>query len=425
MNKEIQINSITEDFIKSYFNKTLEFELIESVIYFLCVYPFLTIADYTITKNDTMIYLNFIMIVPILLMTYLRVKAKKMRTFAFGILGITILFSIIIVFVLKQYVLLAFLWPWAIISIKKSITMQQISIDMSKLLLIEGLLIPQIILGAYVGAKDIQTIVFIVPIIVMLLSMGYICKVRNLRLSMDDIKNHSFNKKDSNIFIAGLVIFIAILIFMLYYLGAFEIAHNYTKKIVDFFTNIGGGSIKNETNLPQHSSSNSERENLKKLAENGPMDINSPLFQIISKVLNTLFNIALVIAALIAIYVIINRILIYVKNLKNMDKVTFIYKDSKNTKNETKMNFFKLKQNINKALFSNNKEKIRKIYKNKIIKYKKFSVNINNYLSTSEIEKEILNKTNENIKEVTRVYEKARYSNDEITMQDLEILKNR
>lgn len=426
MSEEVQINSVTEDFIKSYFTKKLEYELIESIIYFLCMYPIFAVADYTITRNEKMIYFNFLMIIPILVMTYIRVKTKKMVTFLIGIIGTMIISSMIVV-LLSHYVLLGLILIWGVLSIKKCNSMQRISIDKSKLLMLEGFFIPQIILGAYVGTKSMQIVSTILPIAVMFIAIGYMCKVRNLRLSRDDAKNFSFNNKDSNTFIAGLLIFMCIIITSLYYLGAFEIAHNYSKNIADHFVNMGTDVQKSQPpkSTNTQGGNKDDLKGLRELQQNGPFDGNSMFFQVFSKVINFLFNAMLVIAVSVIIFVIINRVLIYFKRLKNVDKITFIYNDKINEESELKQKLFNLKNSINKVIFLNNNDKIRKLYKNKIIKLKKSNVNINNYLSTSEIEKEILIKTQNDIKKITKIYEKARYSNDDITLNDLEVLKSK
>jgi hypothetical protein len=74
-------------------------------------------------------------------------------------------------------------------------------------------------------------------------------------------------------------------------------------------------------------------------------------------------------------------------------------------------------------LFLTDKEKIRRFYKNKILKYKRNNVIINNSSSTYEIQKEVFYKASENIENITKVYEKARYSNEEITQNDMDLLK--
>lgn len=122
-----------------------------------------------------------------------------------------------------------------------------------------------------------------------------------------------------------------------------------------------------------------------------------------------------------ASYVVINRILIYIKNLKNIDKVTFVYNGDKKTEIKEKVKRFRY--NMKKSILLDERENVRRLYKNKILKYTSRNIVINNHLSTNEIQNEILTKTNENITKITAVYEKARYSNEDITKQDLDILK--
>ena len=109
MNDEVQVCLITDDYMKCNYVKTLEYEWLENLIYFLCAYPIISIANHMINKNDNMLYLNGLSIIPIFLMTYLRVKIKTMKKFILGIILVMSISVMTIGLVLKQYIFLVVL----------------------------------------------------------------------------------------------------------------------------------------------------------------------------------------------------------------------------------------------------------------------------------------------------------------------------
>lgn len=421
MNDEVQVCIITDDYMKCNYIKTLEYEWLENLIYFLCTYPIIAILNHVINKNDNMLYLNFLTIIPIFLMTYLRVKIKTMKKFILGIILVMTMSAIIIGLVLKQYIFLAILILFAINCVKMSTSKQRVEFNKFKLLIVEALLIPQIIIAAGANLKEVQVLTSIISIAIMLISIGYICKARNVRLSMDDTENESFNKKDNNIFIAGTISLIVIIIFILFMLGTFDVAYDLTKKIASSLLNMGKGNFNNPSSeLTNSISQNNNQSNIEMNLPN--VGEPSKLAQIIVKIINIIFDIVFIMIVITVSYLFINRLLIYIKNLKNKDKVTFVF--NTDNKNEIKKKVEKVRLKINKILFLNDKERIRKLYKEKILKYKKNNINVSNFSSTNEIQKEILNKVCHNIEDITTVYEKARYSNEEITKEDMQIIKN-
>ncbi len=71
----------------------------------------------------------------------------------------------------------------------------------------------------------------------------------------------------------------------------------------------------------------------------------------------------------------------------------------------------------------NNNEKIRRLYKKKILSYKGTFINIDNSDTPKDIETKIKNKSGDNLKDLTDIYEAARYSNDILTDSELSIAK--
>jgi len=423
MNDQSQVYLITDEYMQSYHVKTLSYELIENLIYFLCFYPIAAIINNIFDKNENMLYLNLITIIPVFLMTYFRVKIKTMGKFILSIVLVISISLIIIGLILKQYIFLAILFIWAADCIKRSISTQRVKFDKSKLIFLEALLIPQIIIAACLELESVQIITAIISIVMMLISIGYICKARNVRLAMDDLENKTFNSKDNNIFIAGTILLIGIIIFMLFMLGTFDAAYELTKKIANVLMNLLNGNvvIKPSGDVNNVATKNKDNNDVFKNILQQAGEPNK-FTKIILMILNVIFDIIFIVASITIIYLLINRILIYIKKLRNKDNITFDFRSNK--ENEIKKKVNKIRFYISKSIFKNDKEKIRKLYKDKILKYKKNNIKINNSFSTSEIQKEILRKALDNIGDATKVYEKARYSNEAVTKDDVEILKH-
>lgn len=415
MENEVQVYSITNEYMKSHHVKTLSYQLIENLIYFLCVYPIIAIVNHIIDLNEKMLYLNLISIIPIFFMTYLRYKMKTLSKFILFILLVSIVWLIILGF-LKQYVFMIVPIIWAIISIKRSTAIQRFEFDKQKLLFAEILLIPQILLAAGFELNKFQIFICFISIFVMCLSIAYICKARNKRLSLDDIENESFNRKDNNIFICGTILLICIILLIIYKSGIFEWANYVTNKISRSLLNSGKESVGSQNSDFQIMSGGNNMNEIYKL---GNENIEQP--GIFAKVILGLLNIVGVLIFICISYLALNRFLIYIKMLKNKDKVTFIFTNK--NQGEIKEKVDKIKKDIIKNLFLTDREKIRRFYKNKILKYKRNNIIINNSSSTYEIQKEVFYKASENIDEITKIYEKARYSNEKITQNHMDLLK--
>lgn len=415
MGNEVQVYSITDEYMRSHHIKTLSYALIENLIYFLCVYPIVSIINNIIDSNEKMLYSNLISIIPVLFITFLRYKIKTLSKFVMIILLVAIAWLLLLSF-FKQYIFMIYFIIWVILSLKRSTKIQRFEFNKLKLLLAQILLIPQILLAAGLELKNFQNFICFLSIFIMCISIGYICKARNIRLSLDDIENESFNRKDNNIFIGGTILLICIILLVLYKSGVFEAANYLTKKISNSLLNIGKENIGQYNNEFQSLNNGNDINEMFKL-NNESIEPPGKIAQIISAILNIIF----IVVSICISYLALNRMLIYIKMLRNKDKVTFVF-TSKN-ENEIKKKISKIKNDVQKIIFLNDKEKIRRFYKDKILKYKRNNIIISSSSSTHEIQKEVFNKALDNIEDITKVYEKARYSNEQITQNDMIILK--
>lgn len=99
------------------------------------------------------------------------------------------------------------------------------------------------------------------------------------------------------------------------------------------------------------------------------------------------------------------------------DKIETIHKNNKlNSNKKSHFNFISLSHD-------NNNYKIRKIYFNKISKFKLQIPSINKLLTHLQISKEVAKNSENDISELTNLYEKARYSNTACTKEDVKRAK--
>lgn len=142
-----------------------------------------------------------------------------------------------------------------------------------------------------------------------------------------------------------------------------------------------------------------------------------------SPLLNAIFNIVQV-----AIYVGLALLIIYSIYMffrSNMHKEKFNTNDDKKESNPDKV--VKLKKEKRRLHFLNrgtNAERIRKMYKRKINHFKKGNITISDSDTPKEISIKVYKSTGESLDMHTKIYEKARYSNIEITKDDVAYYKN-
>lgn len=129
----------------------------------------------------------------------------------------------------------------------------------------------------------------------------------------------------------------------------------------------------------------------------------------------TVFVYALLIYLLYQGFLYIYRIFLR-RYAKDSDVITTLHKTADiNREKEDKTTFIR---KVRKALFPDNREKLRQIYKINISHRKEYVHQKSN--TPRDISNQIYDIYNEDITELTALYEKARYSNEEITSKDVQ-----
>lgn len=415
MNEQIDMYSVSEDFITNNYNKTLNYELVENLIYFLSFYPMLIIIYYILHKNISALLMIFSLIIPIFIMTYFRMKIKKISSFRISILLVSIISFLICMKLFNTYIFGIFLIPWALRCLQKASIKQIVNFNKSNLINLELFLFIQLFLCALLKYYIIEKLILLVSITLAIISIAYIAKIRTVRLSMDDNGKKTFDTKENNIFIFSVVAFSVLIIIFMYTTGIFKVASNITNTFASKLLESNNGTPMKVVSNENNSNFEPMQYELPMNEEIKPIGKIGTILIIISKVIGKIIYIGII---SFTILVIVNALLIILKKFKNKEKINIVFEKNyfeKEIREKTNL----IKRKISKSIYSNNNERARKLYKNKILSYNKKNIKVNKFLSTQDIEKEILNKTNENIQSLTQVYEKARYSNIEITKEEL------
>lgn len=129
----------------------------------------------------------------------------------------------------------------------------------------------------------------------------------------------------------------------------------------------------------------------------------------------TFINTITIIFFIIALFFIIKALVNYIKNMQR--KVNLASDEISSLNNNENISLFNLKSTLT---FDNSPNgKIRKYYYKKIMKLKKNIKSINKTLTHIEISNEVEKNSNENINTLTSIYEKARYSNNPCTKDEV------
>ena len=149
-------------------------------------------------------------------------------------------------------------------------------------------------------------------------------------------------------------------------------------------------------------------------AEVGDSLVANELVAYISRILSIVILIAFVV---FVIYLIIKFISMYFRKESTGNEIIEKAEKIVSEKSTTDKKFF----SIFRA--KNNNEKARRLYKKKVLTYKDTFISIDKSDSPKDIENKIKNKSGDNLKDLTAMYEAARYGEDIISDSELSIIK--
>lgn len=417
---EMDIIPVTEEYMQHNYVKTYKYEFIEDIIMFCTIYPLIIILNCAVSTSTNLEYISLTLFPVMLMMTYMRIRINKRYLYDAGVLVIGTIYYIFSMMLPYKNLLGVAGVICVVVSIRRSKKKQNVKYNLSALVEHEILLIICLIVAIIMKNRFIQGTILVCGLIIIVISCAYLCKARNMRLIMDDPKNETFRNRDSSMFAVEIAVLISVILIILQVTGVFAAANRMSNQIVN---NIRQASTVDYRNVPPKEVNNNQKKiegiDLSKLI-NPKKGKPSKIVIILGYVISAVVTIVVAVIGIAIVYMLLNRLMINVKKLKNSDKVTFVFNEiGENEKKENE----KRENVISRRIFLSSRDKVRKIYKKKVKSYKKRGASIKQNLTVNDIEKEILDKTNNNIDYISNIYEKARYSNQEISKEDLEGLK--
>lgn len=419
-NNKIDITSITQEYIQHGYIKNLWYEITEDIIIFSTIYPMISIINRIFFKNYTTILSSLIILISMIAMSTCRLRIKSRFKFDGAVIFITILSSIISFLLLGKNIFPAILIICAFISIKRSKEKQHVTFKLMTCIQYECILMAQLIIAVMIKADILQKEILFCACICMIISISYICKARNVRiLRNDDAPNESFRKKDSSMFALQSGILILALLLAFQFTGLFNYANKATNNAVNAILNpLSSNKHHAHNEKPNDTPSNNNQDLKPDLSDITPTS-DHPILAFITKIILGILSLICIAIGLVIIYMIINAIMLKVKKIKNNDKVSFVLTEKDGTEKKSQVS---KKNIIQKIIHPTNNDKVRRFYKNKIKSYRKNNVYINKYSSVNDIKEEVLENCNVSIDEISKIYEKARYSNEEVSKEEVKKL---
>ncbi|MSR91324.1 hypothetical protein [Inconstantimicrobium porci] len=417
---EMDILPVTEEYMQHNYVKTYKYELIEDIIMFCTIYPLIIILNCAVSTSTNLEYISLTLFPVMLMMSYMRIRINKRYLYDAGVLVLGMIYYIFSMMLPYKNLLGEVGVICVVVSIRRSKKKQNVKYNLSALVEHEILLIIFLIVAIIMKNRFIQGTILVCGLIIIVISCAYLCKARNVRLIMDDPKNETFRNRDSSMFAVEIAVLISVILIILQVTGVFAAANRMSNQIVN---NIRQSSTVDYRNIPPKEANNNPKKiegiDFSKLI-NPKKGKPSKIVIVLGYVISAVVTIVVAAIGIAIVYMLLNRLMINIKKLKNSDKVTFVFNEiGENEKKENE----KRKNVISRRIFLSPRDKIRKIYKKKVKSYKKRGTIIKQNFTVNDIKREILDKTSNNIDYISNIYEKARYSNEEISKEELKLTK--
>ncbi|MDD6769278.1 hypothetical protein [Inconstantimicrobium porci] len=417
---EMDILPVTEEYMQHNYVKTYKYELIEDIIMFCTIYPLIIILNCAVSTSTNLEYISLTLFPIMLMMSYMRIRINKRYLYDAGVLVLGMIYYIFSMMLPYKNLLGEVGVICVVVSIRRSKKKQNVKYNLSALVEHEILLIIFLIVAIIMKNRFIQGTILVCGLIIIVISCAYLCKARNVRLIMDDPKNETFRNRDSSMFAVEIAVLISVILIILQVTGVFAAANRMSNQIVN---NIRQSSTVDYRNIPPKEANNNPKKiegiDFSKLI-NPKKGKPSKIVIVLGYVISAVVTIVVAAIGIAIVYMLLNRLMINIKKLKNSDKVTFVFNEiGENEKKENE----KRKNVISRRIFLSPRDKIRKIYKKKVKSYKKRGTIIKQNFTVNDIKREILDKTSNNIDYISNIYEKARYSNEEISKEELKLTK--
>lgn len=429
MDRVINVREVTKEYMENCYYKTIFNEICENIIYFFTFYPMLAMLNFHREKNLTVVFIGVISIVPILLSALIK---RKLKIAWQSLLTYTLIYSIAaIVFysLSRNFYYAVFFIPWLIRDIKNGKAVEKVKFNRNSIIASEAILAFSVLVCAILKLNELRRFIFMSAIILGLFSVIYLYKIRTDRLLVEDsIRRNVVNISDKygkNMMISictlGLIVVISIFAYMGLFYKAAAITDNMAALLTDGIDNM---PLKEEQQEEmQQGASNGLTE--MKSQNKEPSSIVKAIFAVLKVILDIItfgLKIFVALALMAMVYLVFNFLLLKLKTKNENDKIEYIYNSGKE-EIKLRKRLEKYKDEIKEHIISDNRKEVRKLYRKKVLKYRGKKVILRNTFTVEEINNEIKNKTNDQLNSLSEIYEKARYSNKDISNLEVNKLK--
>lgn len=429
MERVINIREVTKEYMENCYYKTIFNEICENIIWFFTFYPMLAMMNFLREKNIVVVFVGTIAIAPIILSALIK---RRLKIAWQSLLTYTLIYTagaIIFYIASRNYYYAVFFIPWLIRDIKKGKAVEKVKFNRNSIIASEAILAVSILICAILKLNEIRIFIFILAIVLGLLSAIYLYKIRTNRLLVEDSIRKNVvsiaDKYGKNMMIAictlGLVGVIGIFMAM----GVFNKAAAITDKMAALLTDgIDNVPLKEEQQAESQQGATNGLAEIKNQNKE-PSAMVKAIFAVLKVILEIVtlgLKIFVALALMSMVYLVFNFFLLKLKTKNENDKIEYIYNSARDEIKLTKR-LKKYKDEIKERLTNDNRKEVRKLYRKKVLKYQGKKVRLRNSFTVEEINNEIRNKTNDQLNSLSEIYEKARYSNKDISNLEVSNLK--
>ncbi|ADL52175.1 hypothetical protein [Clostridium cellulovorans] len=423
MIKDISIIATDESWGYVATKKSIIFEIAENLMIFLTAYSFMALINHQLIADTTVIFRGLLLFIPIVIANFIRRKYKKPYVhiiFSIIILGCLVLLP---VYLEEKIGYFFFIFISSCISIYKR-TLKVVRYDnISALLSYAGALVVLYLISAWLKDHFMMNFIMIVAIIISIIFIVYLYFQKTLKLlTWEALYQDKFKERIKKLKITtSAVIISAVVLLMLfsYFSGVFVFMDKIQVGFINWLSKINGASSIQNTNQSADTSSNETNKTLSETFTSEP----SKVAEGIVKILESVIFILLAIVVILAIWQLAKRILEFYRSLFNKEVKKLEERESVFSIDEIKEKVFSRKIFSRFNNRGSNKEKIRRLYNKKISSFIAKGVEVNKSSTPREIEKNITNQFDISINDATSLYEKARYSKETPTTDEVEMMK--
>lgn len=428
MKKSLFVVEISDSWMFLTNKKQLWHELMEEWITMWTLCPVVLIPLYAILKDDLLIYRILALILPVWIMTIIRRRIKALSLF----LLLNFLCAAAAYFIGQSlfekaiYVLLMLIFFGS--SVKKRYSEVVNFYGMTNFMFCEGLLSLSYIITYSFGLNTNVRFIAVGGIVVALSSVLYIHLTRTEKL-MEWEKEFAQKftkrlKKIKMLFSSVVIVIISAVIWLMWQSGIFQMLDRLQSYINSLFS---ANPQKKVTPPPQPKqppkAQNDGMEALRNLGGDSSPNI---IVEIIMKIVEVIIIIVVVIIIIYLLWMLILKLRelyqqFYLRGPKNENR-EFILTAEDFTKNIT-TRLEKGKREISNLFDRSTRKRIRKMYHKIIEKYRGQGIDISQSNTPEEMNKKIIKGKSKDIGRAVEIYDKARYSDQSCSEQDLEEIK--